>query len=114
MAATYNLAIEQGADYQRQLTWFDDAGLPVNLTGWTAKMQLRTKASSETVLLELTHTGGITLGGTNGTILIQINNTTTASFGFVSAVYDLELTSGSGQVTRLLQGSVSVSREVTR
>jgi hypothetical protein len=116
-AGTYCFTIEQGATFNTQLTWFTDdtQETAVNLTGFTAKMQVRARLDDVTVLLELsTANGKITLGGVAGTILLHIDAADTALLTFEKGVYDLELTNGSGVVTRLLQGVINMQLEVTR
>jgi hypothetical protein len=54
------------------------------------------------------------LGGAAGTITLTISATDTAALTSGRGVYDLELVSGSGIVTRLLQGVATISRNVTR
>lgn len=89
--------------------------LPVDLTGYTARMQVRPSAGSNIVLLDLTtENGGITLGGAEGTITRYVDAMQAAALAFNSGVYDLELMDGSGHVTRLVTGAACVSREVTR
>lgn len=110
MAGTYNFTIEQGADFTRTFTWKDSAGALINLTGYTARMKIKTGA---TTIVSLTEVSGITLGGAAGTIVVAINAAATAAYTFSKAVYDLELVSGGGVVTRLLEGKVLLSREVT-
>ena len=88
---------------------------PVNLTGFTARMELREDVDDATVLHSMTtENGGITLGGADGTIDLLVSAANTSGFTFGHAVYDLELISASGVVTRLLSGTVVVSKEVTR
>lgn len=88
---------------------------PVNLTSYTARMQIRETVETTTTLVELTtENGGITLGGAAGTITLLIAATATDDLDFETAVYDLELISGSGVVTRLLYGDVTLVSEVTR
>lgn len=114
-AAVYDLFVEQGATFVKTITWKDSAGVPVNLTGYTARMQFRPSVNSSTILASATtENGRITLGGALGTVDIEFDADATAAFDFVSAVYDLELESASGFVTRLLEGGVEVSKEVTR
>lgn len=87
---------------------------PVDLTGITAKMQLRDKITSETVILELTtENGGIVIDTVNYTITIIVSATATAELAFSSAVYSLELISGS-TVTPFIQGTISLEKEITR
>jgi len=114
-AAVYNLYIEQGATFQKTLTWKDSSGSAIDLTGYTARMQFRRSAASSEVLYSATtENGAITLGGAAGTIAIVISATATAAFTFGCAVYDLEVISSGGVVYRLLEGGVEVSLEVTR
>ncbi len=114
-AGTLHLTIEQGATFNPVMTWKDQAGNPIDLTGYTARMQIRATVDDSTVIHELSTTNGeLVLGGVAGTITFGIPATTTASFTFQEAVYDLELTALDGTVTRLLKGSVYLSPEVTR
>ena len=87
---------------------------PVNLTGYTARMNIRSTVDATTILHSLTtENSGIALGGAAGTVDLLISATDTALFAFGTAVYDLELISGT-VVTRLLSGNVTLSKEVTR
>ena len=112
----YDMTIWQGATFQRVFTW--RVGTPaanVNLTGYTARMQLRTAANAATPVLEATtENGRITLGGAAGTITLNLPATVTVALPANQYAYDLELVSGSGQVTRLIEGFTTVDAEVTR
>jgi hypothetical protein len=114
MAGTHNFLCEQGATFTREITWLDSEGVPVNLTNYTARMQVRATASAASTLISLTSSGGdITLGGTAGTINITISATATAGVAAGCYVYDLELVDGT-TVYRILQGDFTVDAEVTR
>ena len=93
------------------MTWAI-GGTAVNLTNYTAAMQVRENPNA-TAILSLTNGTGITLGGTAGTIGIGVSASTMGSATPGNYVYDLELNSG-GQVTRLLQGSFAIQAEVTK
>lgn len=113
----YGFTIYQGATFDRTFTWTApdnmDVQQPVDLTGYTARMQLRPKAGSPIDLLSLTTAnGGIILGDALGTIRVIITASQTAVLTFRAAVYDLELAIGS-EVDRLLMGKVKLSKEVT-
>lgn len=89
--------------------------LPVDLTNYSGRMQLRAKLDSEVVLLELTTANsGIVIDNTLKTITINITAVQTAAFDFPSAVYSLELYTGTGVVVPFAGGSISVIKEVTR
>lgn len=112
---SFDLSIQQGATLSLVATWKDSNGTPVNLSGYTARMQVReTYDAGNTKLSLTTENGGISLGGTAGTITISAAATATAALAApFTGVYDLELVSGA-TVTRLLQGIATVSPEVTR
>lgn len=115
MAGQYDIFIEQGADYIMTFRWRDPFGVAINLTGYTARMQFRKSKSDTVVLLSATTENlYITLGGVLGTVNLAIPNTVTAAFTFVRALYDIELISPAGVVTRWLEGGVEVNPEVTR
>jgi len=113
----YNLCIKQGETYDiRFIYWEDEAcTIPVNLTGATAEMQIRQAHSSPTAEWSGSTVGGeITLVGAEGIVDVQIDSVTTTAFTFAEAVYDLELTMPSGDVIRMVEGSVTTTEEVTR
>lgn len=109
----YNFVCPQGTTFSNQLIWaIDDE--PVDLTTYTARMQVREKYTSTQKILDLnTENGGITLGGDDGTIDLNINATVSSTIVPKTYVYDLELVSSS-VVTRLLEGKFIVTPEVTR
>lgn len=115
-AGQYDLRIEQGATFDRLLTWTQD-GVPVPLAGLSARLQVRkTVGAADPPLLALTSPdGGITLTDP-GEIRLSLTAEETAALAFASAVYDLEIVSPTTPetVVRLLQGKVLVSPEVTR
>lgn len=110
---TWDTELPQGATWDITLTWAID-GSPVNLTGYSARLQLREQYNSATASLSLTSGSGLTLGGALGTIRIQVSATATAALEARRYKYDLELVSGGGEVTRLLEGDLEVTPEVTR
>jgi hypothetical protein len=109
----YNMICPQGATFAKQLTYAID-GDPVDLTTYTARMQVREKHTSKTVAVSLTtENGGITLGDDEGTIDLYIADESTSAITAKDYVYDLELVS-SGEVYRILEGKFIVTPEVTR
>jgi hypothetical protein len=112
---TYNMTIDQGATFELRVTWKDPDGVPINLSGYTARMQIRDTYSSATPLVSITSGSGITLGGTAGTVDLLIPAETTSALNApLSGVYDLEIVNGGTVVTRLIQGTVTITAEVTR
>ena len=113
-AATYNIKIEQGATFELTATYTDSAGAAIDITGYSARMQVRRTKNSSTTLLDLTSVSGITITGASGLLEIVASATLTAAITGTVGVYDLEIESAGGVVTRLLEGAVEISKEVTR
>ena len=87
---------------------------PVDLTGYTARMQIREKVTSETVLETLTTSNGkILINNTSKTISMILSAATTEAYTWKTGVYSLEMEKD-GVVVPLIYGSVAVEREVTR
>lgn len=116
MSNEYNITVLQGSDKTINIVVKSDGTTPDDLTGYTAKMQVRETPTDETVLDELTtENGRITITAIEGKIELIFPNTTTTNYDFENAVYDLELMVGTPVVVnRLLQGSFTVDYEVTR
>lgn len=124
-AGKYSFTIEQGATTNFEIQYKDSGSNPINLAGYSAKMQLRTSVDANEVVLSLSSSlqpdgTGLNLSGSNGSttllsgsIGVVISAFTSSLLSFDTAVYDLELTSGS-VVTRLLEGTVRLSKNVTR
>ena len=111
-AATYNIEAYQGATYTLNMTYKIDDSV-VDLTGYTAAMQVRLEPSSPTAVLSLESGAGITLGGALGTIAVEVSATDMAAITAKTYQYDFDLSSGD-QVTRLIRGKFAVIPEVTR
>ena len=121
-AGSYDITIEQGATLRIPLSYKTRATLtstpvPVNLTGFTAKMVLRRKIGSP-IVLELTNTnGGLTIDATEGRITILINASQTEALQITQGVYALEVSTtpaGASEpdVRKLLKGIFIVKREI--
>ena len=118
MAQTYNIQIDQGSTYTMTVEYQDAAALPINLTGYAGRMQVRTTVDGTVVLAEFTSVpaAGIVIDGPAGTATLTITSEQTALYDFINAVYDLEVYDGAvpADVIRLIQGRFLVNKEVTR
>lgn len=119
MAQVEKLAIDQGATYRKTFLYTTSLTTltPIDLTGYTARMQMRSSPTAAVTSLSLTQlsslNGQLILGGALGTIQVYITDVATAALSG-GGVYDLEIISPSGDVTRLVQGTYAVSPNVTR
>jgi len=89
--------------------------VPVDLTGFTGLMHIRSKQPSDEVVLELsTSNGRMVLGTTNGSVRLDVNGTDTAALKKGKYVYDLKLISAGAVTTRFIQGKIEIDSQVTR
>jgi hypothetical protein len=112
-AGKYDIIIERGADFNFGMTLYDSSGALINLTGYSAAMMVRNKFSDPSPLLSLVSGAAITLGGSAGTIAVFVPGATTLGLSAGIGVYDLILTAPGGQISRLVEGSVSITPQVT-
>ena len=126
LAGNYNITCQQGSTFTRTLEIeqpdlaTDPTGntfVPFDLSGYTARMQVRRTIDSSNFVLELTTSnGGLAINPVIGdvnklTIFAPANVTASVS---TSGVYDIELISAENTVSRILQGIFNLSPEVTR
>lgn len=112
-AGIYHMKLDQGSTFSLVLTYKDSNGDAINLSGYTARMQMRRNHEDTTLIDLTTENGRIALGGSAGTVTLTIAAGDTAALPPVEGVYDLELVQGS-VVDKLLAGTFSIAREVTR
>lgn len=115
MSGRYNMVCDQGSTFSLSFTIQTD-GVPWDLNNYTAKMQVRSFTSSQTVLVELSTTNGrITFGPEPGKVRLLIDAVTTAELPPARHTYDLEFTAiADGTVQKILSGRFVVRGEVTR
>ena len=115
-AGYHHFVIEQGATFGQTLTLKDSSDTVVNLTGYnSAEMDLRENPDSSATLLTLTISNSrIALGGTAGTVILTISASDTSNLQAGDGHYDLEIGNAAGNVYRLLEGTYSVRRNVSR
>lgn len=114
MTNNYDIVIKQGSFRKYTLIVKSDGSTPDDLSEFTARMQVRPHSGANTLFDELTTSNSrIVITGALGKIELFFPDTVSSKYRFGNAVYDLELLSSGGVVTRLLQGSFTVDFEVT-
>tara|TARA_B100001113_G_C20962688_1_gene558114 strand:+ start:278 stop:718 length:441 start_codon:yes stop_codon:yes gene_type:complete len=135
-AGKFSFLIEQGSTVDFEIQYQDSDGTPVDLTGYQARMMIRPKIDSSTILMTLSSSlgpcnTGLNLAGAggatankplaSGSIGIYISHVSSSALNFdtynKTAYYDLEIASGSGAcatVTRVIEGTITLSNEVTK
>jgi hypothetical protein len=109
MADKVDLTIYQGDDYSAVVDVLNEDGTPTDLTGYTAKSQIRRSVADA-----------------SPAVVVEIGATVQSPFVFLSIphadteplngkyVWDLQLTAADGIITTLLYGQVTIQAEVTR
>lgn len=124
-AGRYSFVIEQGSTLNLELQYRDSNGNPIDLTDYSGRMQIRPSAGASTLYITLSSSlqsdgTGLNFSGSNGStpptsgsIGIYISAVSSSALTFDTALYDLEIYSGS-YASRILEGQVKLSKEVTR
>ena len=111
--------LEVGATFSYQLAWEVEliAGsgdyVPVDLTGYSAKMDVRKTIASPLIVSLSSANGRITFEPTRGLINLVIPAAITAVLPSGLYKYDLDLTDTNGFVTRFIQGSFEIVGSIT-
>lgn len=111
MAAKANLIIEQGTDFSTTLTVSGTDGTATDLTGYTAAGQIRKNYDSNTAINFTTSFG---TPRSSGELTISLGRTTTANMESGRYVYDVEITNSANTRSRLVEGIVTITPEVTK
>lgn len=122
MAARWTLPIDQGSSLRFTFTVSYDTGqtnsggaiyAPYNFSGCTARMEIRERPGASILVSATTEDGGLTLGGTAGTVAVYLTDEKTDNLTLARAKYDIEVTFPSGDVKRVLEGAVVISSSIT-
>lgn len=128
-----NLRIRQGETWSHVDTYLDSAGSAVDLSGYTARMSMKRTYNGSAIAYLSTGSdangGTIALGGAAGTITKSMTAAQTDALlttGDLAdlmigktykspefLIYDLEIVSGAGSVTRVREGKVEIHRSAT-
>ena len=110
-AATYNIEVDQGSDYNIEIEVKED-GTVKNLTGYSARAQARASDDTSSVAFSFVCTIPTP---SNGKVLMKLPAATSSSATAGQYLYDLEVYTGSdAAVSRLIKGTATLDREITR
>lgn len=109
MATKANITIDQGTTFSTTISLTDDNGDPINLTGYTGRSQMRKHYTSSN-----SHSFAVSLNSEQGTVSLDMTPIQTANLVAGRYVYDVEVVSGANVVSRIIEGIVTVTPEVTR
>jgi hypothetical protein len=114
MAGQKNWEVDQNTTFTFVIEYKDSNGDPINLTGATAKMQVRdTKGGSKLAFTLTSPSGGITIDPLVGKLTVRMTPTQTNKLFYPKSSYDLMLIDANAIKTKLVEGFLTLSRSVT-
>lgn len=114
MAAQKNFEVDQNTTFTFVIEYKGSNGLPINLTGASAKLQVRdTKGGSKLAFTLTSPSGGITINPLLGKLTIRMTPTQTNKLFYPKSSYDLMITDSNAVKTKLVEGFITLSRSVT-
>jgi len=119
MSNIVNITVDQGATSSWDFILTDENTDPINISGYTAHLQVRRDYDTTATIIDASTTNGkIVITGAQGKIDVELDPDDTKDIRFQGAtlegVYDVEITSGTGVITRVAEGTFTIRREVTR
>ena len=111
MAARANLYIDQGASFSSDVTVKDLNANAFNLTGFTAVAKMAKGYESTKTRTTISTT--IAADPLTGVVTLSLTPAQTTALSDGRYVFDLEITSSTGEVTRVIEGIITVTPQVT-
>jgi hypothetical protein len=109
MAARANIVIDQGADFETTITVTDENNQPVNLDGYVGYAQMRKYYTSS-----VAYNFDVSIAAANGEVTLTMSANTSNTINAGRYVYDCELEAVNGKRSRIVEGIVTVTPQVTR
>lgn len=113
MAGIHNIVADQGATFHLNFTIKIDE-VPWDLSTYAVRMQVRSDVNTSVKLLDLSKANGDITANSLGQVAITVSATVMADIPAGRHMYDIEVESAGGEVTRILEGRFAVPAEVTR
>ena len=112
MAAFVELYMDQGATFTNVINITDDVtNVSVNLSNYLVRSQMRRSYYSINASAEIVCS---VTDASNGEITMSMTASNTANIKAGRYLFDLETEDGNGFVTRVLEGIITVTPQVTR
>ena len=109
MATKANIIIDQGTTFSTDIYLTDDNGDPIDLTGYSGASKIRKHYTSSNA-----QSFSVSLNSTYGYVTLSLTSTDTSNLTAGRYLYDVEVTSSSNVVSRIVEGIVTVTPQVTR
>lgn len=105
------LTINQGTTFESTLDLVADDGSAINVAGYVFSGQIRKSYYSANATANLV----ISISDSaNGNVLVSLNSATTANIAAGRYLYDIKMTDTANTVTRIVEGVITVTPQVTK
>jgi uncharacterized protein YndB with AHSA1/START domain len=114
MAGQKNFEVDQNATFSFVVEYKDNNGNAIDLTGASAKMQVRDVKGGTKLAVTLTSpSGGIVINGSLGKVTVTLTPTQTNKLFYPKSVYDIMVVDSNANKIKLLEGFITLNRSVT-
>lgn len=114
MAGQKNFEVDQNATFTFVVEYKDNEGNAIDLTGASAKMQVRdTKGGNKLAVTLSSLEGNIMIDGPEGKLIVKMTPTQTNKLFYPKSSYDIMVIDSNGNKIKLLEGFMTLSRSVT-
>ena len=114
MAGQKNWEVDQNTTFSFIVEYKDPDDNVIDLTGASAKLQVRdTKGGNKLAFTLTSPSGGILVDGPAGKLTIKMTPTQTSKLFYPKSSYDIMVTDSSLNKIKLLEGFLTLSRSVT-
>jgi len=114
MAGQKNFEVDQNATFSFVVEYKDNNETAIDLTGASAKMQIRDVKGGTKLAVTLTSpSGGIVINGPLGKLTVTLTPTQTNKLFYPKSVYDIMVVDSNGNKIKLLEGFMTLNRSVT-
>ena len=107
MAIYANLTVDQGSTFTATIDVVDSEGSALDLTGYTYFGQIRKNYKSSTAV-------DFTIAAAPGGIELVLSSTQTDAMKPGRYLYDVEIVSPGGEITRVVEGQLEITPSITR
>jgi hypothetical protein len=105
------LTVDQGATFESNIDLVDDDGVAINVAGYIFSGQIRKSYYSLNPTANLTIT---VVNSANGNVNITLNAATTTNIKAGRYLYDVKMRDTANVVTRIVEGIITVTPQVTK
>jgi hypothetical protein len=105
------LTIDQGTTFETSLDLKNDDGSAIDITDYEFNAQIRKSYFSNTVTANITTT---IVDAAAGNVKMSMTSANTANVKAGRYLYDLKMTSPDGVTTRVIEGIITVTPQVSR